>query len=212
MRVVAGSCRGRRLIAPEGRDTRPTSDRVREAVFNALGSLEAVQGARVLDLFAGSGALGIEALSRGAASCVFVERDRKALAAIRANLAATGLAERATVEAADVLSYLERLRRHRDDGKLASGAAASRGDDALFDLALVDPPYAFADWDRLLAALPASLAVLESNRPVPLPPGWESVRERRYGGTVVLIARPSAGQASLEQPPASPEAWPEQPE
>jgi 16S rRNA (guanine966-N2)-methyltransferase len=188
---------------------------VREAVFNALGSLEAVRGARVLDLFAGSGALGIEALSRGAASCVFVERDRKALAAIRANLAATGLAERATVEPADALSYLEGLRRHHDDGDdrtLAPGAAASHGEDALFDLALVDPPYAFADWDRLLAALPAALAVLESNRPIPLPLGWESVRERRYGGTVVLIVRPSAGQASLEQPPASPGAWPEQPE
>ena len=90
MRVVAGRFGGRRLAAPAGRDTRPTSDRVREALFSMLGPLD---GVRALDLFAGSGALGIEALSRGAASALLVERDARAVAVIRANLAALGLAE-----------------------------------------------------------------------------------------------------------------------
>ncbi|MDQ1424148.1 MAG: hypothetical protein QOD72_1646, partial [Acidimicrobiaceae bacterium] len=130
MRVVAGSARGRRLVAPEGRDTRPTGDRVRQAVFNALTSLDAVVDARVLDLYAGSGALGIEALSRGAAHATFVERSSVALAAIRANLDTTGLGGRATVVQADALSWLPAR-------------------DAV-DLALVDPPYAFAEWSSLL--------------------------------------------------------------
>ncbi|MCX7619218.1 MAG: 16S rRNA (guanine(966)-N(2))-methyltransferase RsmD [Acidimicrobiales bacterium] len=203
VRVVAGSCRGRRLVAPGGRGTRPTSDRVREAVFAALGSLGAVEGARIVDLFAGSGALGIEALSRGASSCVFVERDRKALAAIRVNLEATGLADRATVVAGDVFSYL---------GSLDREPPATVGWGPAFDLALVDPPYAFEGWDRLVAELPAALAVFESDRVIELPGSWQTVRERRYGGTGVLIARSFAGQASLDKPPASSEAWSEQPE
>ena len=126
MRVVSGEARGRRLVAPAGQDTRPTTDRVRESMFNALESLEAVAGATVLDLFAGSGALGIEALSRGAARCTFVEHDRAALAAVRANLEATGLAGRAEVVSGDA---------HR---ALTSFSAAGRR----FDLALLDPPYA----------------------------------------------------------------------
>ena len=170
MRVVAGSARGRTLQAPPGRDTRPTADRVREAIFNALGSLGAVEGARVVDLFAGSGALGIEALSRGAAWCTFVERDRAARAAITANLAATGLAARATVVAADVMAWLAR------------GAGP-------FDLALADPPYAFDDWPALLALVPADLVVVESDREVDPGPGWAHVRTRRYGGTVVSFVR-----------------------
>ncbi|MGA1345675.1 MAG: RsmD family RNA methyltransferase, partial [Ilumatobacteraceae bacterium] len=95
MRVVAGELRGRRIVAPAGRDTRPTTDRVREAIFNALGSAGLVEGALVADLFAGSGALGIEALSRGAERCVFVETDRAALAALEQNLDHLGLRSRA---------------------------------------------------------------------------------------------------------------------
>lgn len=174
MRVVAGTARGRRLDAPEGRETRPTTDRVREAVFNALGSLDALAGARVLDLFAGSGALGIEALSRGAAHATFVERDRAARAVIAANLERTGLAERATVVAGEAERWLA-------------------GDPGAFDLALLDPPYAFDGWEALLAALPAETAVVESDREVPLPAGWEVVRSKRYGTTLVVIARRVAG-------------------
>ena len=86
MRIVAGELRGRRISAPEGNTTRPTTDMAREAIFNALVSMNAVVGARILDLFAGSGALGIEALSRGALHCTFIERDRDALTSLQENL------------------------------------------------------------------------------------------------------------------------------
>src|SRR3954452_20915171 len=97
MRVVAGTARGRPLRAPRGNDIRPTSDMVREAIFNSLTSMDAIADATVYDLFAGTGALGIEALSRGAAHVTFVDHDRTAIAAIEANLAATGLADRQAV-------------------------------------------------------------------------------------------------------------------
>jgi len=192
MRVVSGEARGRRLVTPAGRDTRPTTDRVRESVFNALESLDAVAGATVLDLFAGSGALGIEALSRGAARRTFVEHDLAALAAVRANLDVTGLAGRAEVVSGDA---------HR---ALAAFAATGRR----FDLALLDPPYATADWERLLPAVPADLVVLESDREVPVPEGWDVLRSRRYGGTVVAFARrgdlPAPGPEQ-PRPPTTPE-------
>ncbi len=140
MRVIAGHLGGRRLGAPPGRTTRPTSDRVREALFSMLGGLD---GLAVLDLFAGSGALGIEALSRGARRAVFVERDAGALAALRANLAALGLEEqRAQVRAGDALRALR--------------AAAARAE--TYDLVFLDPPYRHAtrlgrDCSELLPAL-----------------------------------------------------------
>lgn len=170
MRVVAGSARGRRLVAPAGRSTRPTSDRVREATFNALGSLGLVDGATVLDLFAGSGAMGIEALSRGAARATFVDDDRHAVDAIRVNLVATGLDASATVVHADVARFV-----------------TSSPDEC--DLALIDPPYAFDGWDDLLRAVPARAVVVESDREVDAAPGWVVVRSRRYGTTVVTISR-----------------------
>ena len=170
MRVVAGTARGRKLQAPAGRDVRPTGDRVREAIFNALGSLGAVEGATVLDLFAGTGALGIEALSRGAASATFVEHDRTAAATVRANLAALDLEGAADVVQADALRWLDE----------------AGGD---YDVALLDPPYAFDGWDDLLARLPAALVVVESDRPVAVGERWDVLREKRYGDTVVLIAR-----------------------
>src|SRR6266542_119913 len=106
MRVIAGSARGRPLVAPRGTGTRPITDRVKETLFGILG--ERVLDAAVLDLYAGSGAIGIEALSRGAASCEFVEHDRPAVAAIRENLARAGVAEQASVHDMDVVRYLER--------------------------------------------------------------------------------------------------------
>jgi len=172
VRVVAGTAKGRRLVTPNGLDTRPTSDRVRESIFNALHSLAAVEHATVVDLFAGSGALGIEALSRGATHCTFVESAPAALAAIRDNLASAGLAGRATVVARTAEAYL-----------------AARP--APVDVALCDPPYAFADWRGLLARLDAGLVVCESDRPVELPEGWHAARTRRYGGTVVTFGRPA---------------------
>ena len=102
IRVVSGEFGGRKLVVPDGLATRPTTDKVRQAVFNSLDSAGLIDGAAVADLFAGSGALGIEALSRGAATCVFVERDRAVLQALRANIAALGLTQRTTVVTSDV--------------------------------------------------------------------------------------------------------------
>jgi 16S rRNA (guanine966-N2)-methyltransferase len=170
VRVVAGSARGRPLVAPAGRDTRPTTDRVREAVFNALTSLDAVDGATVLDLFAGTGALGIEALSRGASRADFVERDAGARRLVQQNLAATGLADRARVHAGTAEAYL------------AGGPPA-------VDLALLDPPYAYTAWTALLDALPADVAVIETDRDLDLGSRWEVVRTKWYGSTLVLLAR-----------------------
>jgi 16S rRNA (guanine966-N2)-methyltransferase len=167
--VISGSARGRRLVTPEGSGTRPTPDRVREATFNALGSLGAVVEATVLDLFAGSGALGIEALSRGAARATFVDSDIGARRAIEANLSACGLTDAAEVVATPVERFL---------------AGAQRR----WDLALVDPPYDYDGWPELLLALPVQVAVLESNRAVEPPFGWEVVRAKRYGRTHVVIA------------------------
>ena len=176
MRVIGGDLRGRRLAAPPGSAVRPTSDRVREAIFDILFSQGGVEGAQVVDLFAGTGALGIEALSRGAATVTFVERDPAALAAIRANLASVGLGEAerdgdATVVRADAESWV--------------ASTASR-----YDLALVDPPYQFAGWPVLVARLPADLAVLESGAEITAPEGWVVIKSRRYGGTIVTVARP----------------------
>ena len=173
MRVVAGSARGRPLAAPPGDRTRPTSDRVREAVFNALWSRDALVGAEAVDLFAGSGALGIEALSRGAAHVTFVDDDRAALRTVRRNLDVCGVADRATVIAGQAERWLAGL------------APGTR-----FDLAFCDPPYAYDGWAGLLARLPAVLVVVESDGPVGLPDGWELDREARYGGTWVGFAAP----------------------
>jgi 16S rRNA (guanine966-N2)-methyltransferase len=171
MRVVAGEYGGRRLHAPRGRATRPTSDRVREALFAILGD---VRGARVLDLFAGSGALGIEALSRGADSAVFVETDHAAAAAIRRNLDAIGVPG-AEVRRQDVLRFL--------------GACEDS-----FDLVFVDPPYDSASRlsEPLSAALPAvltedALIVTESSKRTPLDISLPLLRERTYGDTRIAI-------------------------
>ena len=174
MRVVAGVYGGRRLVAPPGDATRPTSDRVREALFSVLGA--SVEGARVLDLYAGSGALGIEALSRGAAAAVFVDRARPAIEAIRANLEA--LAIDAVV--------------HRMPARTALRTAADRAE--AYDLVFLDPPYRHAaELGRELSeALPAVLApgarvVSESDRRQPLALELPLTDERRYGDTVIRI-------------------------
>lgn len=169
MRIVAGALKGRRLVAPKGRGVRPTLEMVREAVFDVLGPR--VAGARVLDLFAGSGAMGIEALSRGAARCTFVERDRDALRALRANVQALGLEARATIVTSDEMAWVP----------------AMRG----VDLALVDPPYTFDAWPALLGLVQVDYVLCESAREVPAPDGWQTVRAKKYGRTAVtLLTRP----------------------
>jgi 16S rRNA (guanine(966)-N(2))-methyltransferase RsmD len=174
VRVVAGAYGGRRLVAPPGDATRPTSDRVREALFSVLGA--SIDGARVLDLYAGSGALGIEALSRGAATAIFVDRAQPAIDAIRANLEALGI--EAVVR--------------RMPARTALRTAADRGE--AYDLVFLDPPYKrAAELGRELSeALPAVLAlgarvVSESDRRDPLALEFPLTDERRYGDTVIRI-------------------------
>jgi 16S rRNA (guanine966-N2)-methyltransferase len=172
VRIVAGTARGRRIEAPSGRDTRPTTDRVREALFNALGSLGAVDGALVVDLFAGSGALGLEALSRGARRVTFLEHDPRTASLIRRNLDALGFTDLAEVVVADAMVWLQ--------------------DAPDADLLLCDPPYAFDRWTEVFEASPAPLVVVESDREISAPGGWELVRTKRYGTTVVTITARSA--------------------
>jgi 16S rRNA (guanine966-N2)-methyltransferase len=178
MRVIAGRFGGRRLRAPSGRGTRPTSERVREALFSMLGPL---QGAVVLDLFAGTGALGIEALSRGAARAVFIERERAALAVLGDNLALLGLdAGEAEIRRGDALAAL-RTARERDE---------------TYDLIFIDPPYGHApDWEEALAVAlpplfsPAARVVVESDRRMPLVLPLAIAQQRRYGDTTITIHR-----------------------
>jgi 16S rRNA (guanine966-N2)-methyltransferase len=176
VRVIAGSRRGATLIAPRGRATRPTSDRVRESLFSILGS---VDGARVLDLFAGSGALAIEALSRGAASATLVDSSPAAVAAIRRNFSELGLD--AEVRREDALRFVERAR-----------IAAPQ-----YDLVFLDPPYRHASGlgRKLSSALAPVLApdariVTESDRRVPLELDLPLLDERRYGDTLIRIHGP----------------------
>jgi 16S rRNA (guanine966-N2)-methyltransferase len=190
LRVIAGSARGRRLVAPPGDQVRPTKDIAREAMFSALDSRGALDGAAVLDLFAGTGALAIEALSRGAAAAVLVEWDRSALDAVRANVsvlpdetagAAAG-GTRVTVVARDV-------------GRFVAGGPPP---EAPFDLVFVDPPYDTPDADitELLAQLlaPGWLtpeAILSVERPVRhpvvVPPGLSTGWERTFGDTLLTF-------------------------
>lgn len=200
MRVVAGTARGRRLVAPVGRDVRPTLDRVREALFNSLGSLGGQDPTSVLDLFAGSGALGVEALSRGAGRVTFVDDAASSLAAVRANLAATGLGDRSDVVRGDALRLLD---------------GAERRLPGPYDLVLLDPPYAFDDWGVLVSRIALVLAthaivVAESDRSLQqelrsIPTLDVSIlRERRYGGTVVTmmsIQAPTTGAPVGERDP-----------
>jgi 16S rRNA (guanine966-N2)-methyltransferase len=174
MRIVAGSRKGHRIEAPKSAATRPTGDRVREAVFSIIGSVES---AAVLDLFAGSGAMGLEALSRGATSCVFVERDREAARTIQANLEKLRLTG-AEVVRRDVAAFLR--------------AAVERG--RRYDLVLVDPPY--GEWERHRPALAESLrelitenalAVVETDERVEPELPLDLVTTRRYGSARITV-------------------------
>jgi 16S rRNA (guanine(966)-N(2))-methyltransferase RsmD len=190
MRVIAGELGGRRLKAPAGRVTRPTSDRVREAVFGMLGD---VGGASVLDLFAGTGALGIEALSRGAHSAVFVEHDAGVVKVLKGNLAALGISpEAAEVRRADALESLR----------------SAKMDQETYDLVFIDPPYGRARpapsasgppiaerWGPELSAIlpsllsPGARVVVESDRRAPLELDLPLERQKRYGDTLITIHR-----------------------
>jgi 16S rRNA (guanine(966)-N(2))-methyltransferase RsmD len=179
VRVIAGTAGGRTLRAPRTRDTRPITDRVKESLFGILGGR--VVDARVLDLYAGSGAIGIEALSRGADHCTFVERGREALAMLRQNLQETGLAHRATVVAGPVERFL-------------AGEAL-----VAFDLAMVDPPFAehaiLAPLEALVPLLaPGATVVVRTfwRTPVPTPAALAVVRDRRFGETMLTFLEKDA--------------------
>jgi len=187
VRVVGGRLGGRRLLTVPGKDTRPTSDRVREALFGILG--ERMEGARVLDLFAGTGALGIEALSRGAGSAVLVEQAAPAVAVIRANLDALDLNETVKVRRTRAETYLRTQR------------------DGPFDLVLLDPPYAAPV--GLVAGLlgrlartalaPGAVVVVEAAARAeapPWPPGLVPGPPRRYSDTALHLATADAPEGS----------------
>jgi 16S rRNA (guanine966-N2)-methyltransferase len=179
-RVTAGTSRGRLLKTPPGRSTRPTTSLVREALFNIIG--DSIRGARVLDLFAGAGTLGIEALSRGAAWATFVERDRSCATIVAENLTATGFAHQGDVASANAIDWL------RSHG----------GDLATYNLLLIDPPY--RDAAALTGTLEAldhaplrdqALVVVEHHRSQPVPPlqRLTHVRDRDYGTTRLTFLR-----------------------
>ena len=176
MRIIAGAWRGRPIQAPAGQSTRPTADRAREGLFSMLASrLGSFDGLAVADLFAGSGALGLEALSRGAASCLFVETDRAAADLIRRNLQALGGGDRAEVRCQPA----ERLSPSRR-----------------FDLVLADPPYRSGLAEALVPRLadwlaPGGWASIESGAPLPADtPGLQRMVERRFGrATITLFSR-----------------------
>jgi 16S rRNA (guanine(966)-N(2))-methyltransferase RsmD len=179
MRVITGSARGRKLSAPPGLETRPTSELVKEAVFSMI-QFE-VEGARALDLFAGTGQMGIEALSRGAQSCVFVENSRQALAALAVNIENTGFAGQSRIMRADALSYL----------KSAAGP---------FDFAFLDPPYQaglLEDALPLVAAIMRESGIIicetDTSREIPETAGaFIKYREYRYGKTRIAQYRAEA--------------------
>ncbi|MGQ3069054.1 MAG: 16S rRNA (guanine(966)-N(2))-methyltransferase RsmD [Brevundimonas sp.] len=191
MRIVAGSLKGRAITAPEGQNTRPTSDRARQAIFNVLEHAswaEPLHGARVIDLYAGSGALGYEAVSRGAAFALFVEIDDEARGAIRENADAWGLMGRTRVH-----------RRSATDLGVRPGPAGEA-----FDIAFLDPPYGKGLGEQTLARLlegnwlkPGATVVFErgSDEPEIDTPGYERLDARNYGAARVLFLKVSEALA-----------------
>ena len=175
MRVIGGRSRGRRLAAKLPKTVRPTSDRVRESIFDMLGSMGGVEGLRVADLFCGSGALGLEALSRGAATAVFVDHDPDALAAVRGQPRRRGPRRRAGNAGAGVAAGVVGIGRSR-------GTSISR---------CATRPMASDEWEALLAPLKADVVVIESATPAAMSEGWVVTKERRYGGTLVTVAQRS---------------------
>ena len=191
MRIVAGSLKGRAIVAPEGQGTRPTSDRARQAIFNVLEHAawaeDVLDGARVIDLYAGSGALGYEAISRGAAFCLFVETDDGARGAIRENMDAYGL--------------FGRTRVHRRSATDLGPRPGSAGE--AFTLAFLDPPYAKGLGEQTLAKLlegnwlaPDAVVIFErgSDEPEIETPGYDRMDERDYGAARVLFLKVAASQ------------------
>ena len=175
MRVISGSARGRKLLSLEGEATRPTTDRVKESIFNLC--MPYIADATALDLFAGSGALGIEALSRGAEKCTFVETAPDALEIVRKNLANTNLLSLAEIHRGDALAFLERITEK-------------------FSLIFLDPPYDGGFYgpvllkiaeNNLLSADGAIIMEMRADAPLLVPESFEIIKDRKYGGTKIVI-------------------------
>lgn len=184
MRVIGGLARGRQILAPRGKRTRPTSDYLREVLFDLL--MHQVEGRTFLDLYAGTGAVGIEALSRGAAAAVFVEHNRLALTMLCRNLETSGFRDRAEVVPMEVLRYLRRT------------ACGSRQ----FDLIFLDAPYLHTDVKAAIGLIvsmellaPTGMAILERSTkvvPVQIPAGLALIREVRHGAAALQLYRRDA--------------------
>ena len=190
MRVISGTSKGRKLVTPRSQSVRPTSDRVKESIFNIL--REEIEGKRVLDLFAGTGNLGIEALSRGAEKTIFVEKGRQALRLIQRNLNQFGLEDQSEIIPKDV--------------NRAIGILKQRGES--FDVIFMDPPYEKGMIEKTLMKLNShpiycrdSLLVIEHNRREPLPnhvEGWNLIRQQRIGDTLISFLTPRKDSCSME--------------
>ncbi|HJM99887.1 MAG TPA: 16S rRNA (guanine(966)-N(2))-methyltransferase RsmD [Acidimicrobiales bacterium] len=169
MRIVAGTARGRKLTVPSNSKIRPTKDRVREAIFNSLHSHGLVEDLRYLDLFAGTGSLGLEALSRGANSVVFVDNNELSINTITHNLQMLEFDSKAEVRHQDAVMY---LKEKRD-----------------FDVAILDPPYEFGLWNQLLSQIKSKVVVIETSQIIALDASWSVIKEQNYGQSKVLIAK-----------------------
>ena len=185
MRIISGTRKGRRLETLRGRTLRPTSDRVKESLFNILG--REVEDKVIIDLFAGTGNLGIEALSRGARKVIFVEKQRQAIRFIKKNLTQLGMETRSEILPMDAIRSIDILQERRES----------------FDLILMDPPYEKGLIQRTLKKLTAqniyrkdSILIIEHTRREPLPDmmeGWDLVRQRRIGDTLISFLTPQTG-------------------
>jgi 16S rRNA (guanine966-N2)-methyltransferase len=206
MRVIAGEARGRKFIAPNVDSVRPTSDRVREAMFDVLSHLGGLSGARVLDLFAGSGAFGIESLSRGAAEVIFVDQDRNVAKTIKDNLAAVKLEQigKFTIVVNDAIAFCRTRRERLSDRGQSNRSDLSVSMDNV-DITFCDPPYSFTNWPKLLAVVPGDLLVLESSKPIALPTSLDTYRVYKYGSTLVTVAhrRGEGSESSQDELPDS---------
>jgi 16S rRNA (guanine(966)-N(2))-methyltransferase RsmD len=188
MRIISGTSKGKRLATPKGQALRPTSDRVKESIFNILGGV--VEKKVVLDLFAGTGNLGIEALSRGAKRVVFVERGREAMRLIKSNLAQCGMVTVSEIMPKDVIRAIGVLHQRRE----------------AFDLILMDPPYEKGLIEKTLWKLQShriyhddSILIIEHDRREPLPAeldGWNLIRQRKIGDTLISFLTPRSPSPS----------------
>ena len=169
MRIVSGIAKGRKIIPPLSQDVRPTKDRVREAIFNSLTSFELINGRHFFDLFAGSGALGLEALSRGAAKVTFVDHQRACIDAIQENIETLGFEELSELRHGSYLQELQRISKS--------------------DVVLLDPPYGFKDWNNIVDSIAAAAVVIESGSEISLSGQWDTIKVKKYGSTFVTIAK-----------------------